>query len=114
MCRPHITLYTKRQVQLLMDQWGCKEPLPKKGKRDMICRPQSMELYAVDLIEIEKTDRRSDTNEQLWTLTQSSAAGRGFSATIQEGHVVDFINEKIRRRRELNLARHQSTGGFSC
>ncbi len=106
MCRPHVTFYTKRQVQSLMDGWSCKEPVPAKGKKVMICFPLSMEPYAVDLVEIEWTDRKSsqDDKSRLWAVTQSSKEGRAFQAAVQESHVVDFMNEQLRRRRATNLA----------
>lgn len=32
-------LYTKDQLQDLMNKWGCTEPIPKKGRQVLICWP---------------------------------------------------------------------------
>lgn len=97
-------LYTKRQLELVMDGWGCKEPAPKAGLQLYICFAGQF----IDLAVVEKTTLKSDSGQPLWRMTTSSRAGLQFDAAAQEAHVVAFRNDRIVQRRIENLARYNA------
>ena len=37
MSRPHSTLYTKRQMEMILANWECSEPVPKAGMQLYVC-----------------------------------------------------------------------------
>ena len=102
MSRPQSTLYTKRQMELILANWGCTEPVPKAGLLLYVCFAGQF----IDLSVIEKTSLKSDRGETLWRATMSSRAGRDFDKTVQEAHVVAFRSDRIEKRRIENLARY--------
>ena len=109
MSRPHPMLYTKRQMQLILERWGCTEPLPNAGMLLYVCFAGQF----IDLAVVEKTTLKSDCGEILWRATTSSRAGREFDATVQEAHVVAYRNDRIVKRREENLARYSAMQSLS-
>ena len=105
MCRPSPMLYTKRQLLLILQGWECKEPLPPKGSKLLVCWP-SMSDLEVDVAEVEKTEIKSPYNDRLWRVTMSSRAGRAFDGRVMEAHVIRYRQELMERQRQENLARH--------
>lgn len=102
--RPQTTFYTTQQTEGLMARHSCDQPLPKKGERVMICFARTGEAYQADLIEIERTNRRSDSGARLWGITQSSREGREFEAVVQESHVVAYLNATRLTDRAIRIA----------
>jgi hypothetical protein len=105
MCRPHTTLYTKTQTEMLFRSWQCTEPIPGKGKKVCI----GFAGQEIDLIEVAWTDRRSDYGDRLYAVTASSAWGRVLEQTICEAHVLLWRNivrvrTREEKRKQLNSA----------
>ena len=87
--RPCEILLTKSQVKLMFSGWECKEPVPPKGETVYVCFPGRAPMD-VDLAQVSITDKKSDRGERLWSLVQSSFAGRQFDADVQEAHVLAY------------------------
>lgn len=87
--RARSTLYTKEQVILLFAQFSCREPVPKKGQKVIICLP-AKQAAEDDLIEVEWSANKSDAGVRLYSITMSSRAGRQIDQTIQESHVLAY------------------------
>ncbi len=104
MSRPHVMLYTKQQLELVLKGWECTEPVPTTGKALSVGFPGRF----IDLAVVEKTSLKSNYGDTLWRVTTSSRAGREFDATIQEAHVVAYRNERLEATRRANLARYQA------
>ena len=107
MSRPRSMLVTKMQLVGFLKGWDCKEPIPKNGKRVLICFP-CKSGFEDDLVEVDWTDLRSPVNERLYRITQSSKAGRLIEATIQESHVIAFMSMLQEETRINNLARNKA------
>lgn len=100
-------MMTRKQVELVLQGRVEKDLLPtRKGNRLLICHAYTGEPYQVDLEEIELTSFKSDSGERLWRLTQSSRDGRDFDASVQEAHVVAYLNKVAEDLRQENLQRH--------
>lgn len=104
--RPRSMLYTEAQLRYIMSAWECKEPLPMKGEQLIVCWPKTGEPFQADVSVIERTDKRSDNGDRLWSVTQSSQEGRDFEASVQEAHVVAFRTHHIEQHRLAGLKRH--------
>lgn len=87
--RPREMLVTKSQVLVFFQGWGCTEPIPGKGKKVLVAFP-CRQAHEVDLAEVALSDKKSDRGERLWSLLQSSRAGRQFEADVQEAHVLAY------------------------
>ena len=110
MSRPQSTLYTKRQMEMLLARWECSEPVPKAGLLLYVCFAGQF----IDLAVVEKTSLKSDRGETLWRATMSSRAGRDFDKTVQEAHVVAFRKDRIEKRRIENLARYHEVQAMAA
>jgi hypothetical protein len=86
-------LVTKAQLQMFFSGWGCTEPVPPKGKKVLVAFPGRGDLD-VDLAEAYWTDRKSDSGDRLYGIVQSSRAGREFERTVQEAHVVEWVEQR--------------------
>ena len=104
MSRPQSTLYTKRQMELLLARWECSEPVPKAGLLLYVCFAGQF----IDLAAVEKTSLKSDSKEPLWRVTTSSRAGREFDALVQEAHVVAYRIDRAEQHRRDRLARYNA------
>ena len=111
MCRPRPTLYTKKQLLVILQGWECTEPFPPKGHKLLICWP-SMPDIEVDVAEVEKTDVKSPYNERLWRVTMSSRAGREFEEAVMESHVVRYRQVLMERQRRANLVRRHRLSNY--
>lgn len=108
MCRPQAMLYTKSQLLLILNGWGCTEPLPPPGKKLLVCFPRSLMDWEIDLAEVETTSLKSDSGERLWRVVTSSSIGREIESTVQEAHVLAYRTAEIELHRSRNLARHEA------
>lgn len=102
MSRPQSTLYTTDQLEMLFRNWGCTEPLPGKGKMVVI----GFVGHIIDLIEVERTDLKSDAGKKLWRVTMSSKEGREIERTICESHVLSYKERQREIRRRAKLEHH--------
>ena len=110
MSRPRPMLYTKRQMEMVLANWGSSEPPPKAGLKLYVCFAGQF----IDLAVVEKTKLKSDCGETLWRATSSSRAGREFDATVQEAHVAAFLNDLAVKRRIENLARYNAVQAIAA
>ena len=111
--RPHEMLVTKAQAELLLRGWECSEPVPGKGRKVFVAFP-CRGPEDVDLAEVSWTEHKSDAGDRLWSVVQSSRAGRLFAETVQEAHVVAFREARFaahleRKAGERTVAEVQAT-----
>ena len=57
------TYYTKDQLQIIMDGWGCIEPIPKKNARLIVCWPKPQ---VPDTAVITYSDKKSPDGKRLY------------------------------------------------
>lgn len=105
MCRTHSNLYTEKQLRGLMQSWQCGEPVPPKGQKVIVCWGGTSDLD-VDLVEVELFPKRGTYGDRLYKATFSSRAGRAFASTVQEAHVVAFVQFTTEQQRQARLARN--------
>lgn len=108
MSRRRATLYTAEQAEMLLKAWDCSgEGLPKPGKVLLVCFPRT-QPFDVDLVEVERTDLKSDYGKRLYRMTLSSEAGRAFDDCVQEAHVLAYREYFAQCMREARKAQLQA------
>jgi len=63
-------LYTKDQLQNIMNAWDCAEPIPKKGQQVLVCWPKPVEPNTAV---ITMTDKKSDDRKRLYSVVMGMA-----------------------------------------